>query len=789
MRIIKPVLILSFLLFLLPVFGQENHIISGYIKDASSGEDLIAANVYLKSDNQTGATANTYGFYSLSLPQGNYTLIVAYIGYQTQEFTVHLTRDTTINIDLTESSTVLEEVVIEGERKDQNITGSEMSKNKLTIEEIEKIPAFMGEVDVLKAIQLLPGVQSAGEGNGGFYVRGGGPDQNLVLLDKAIVYNPGHLFGFFSVFNSDVIKNTTLIKGGMPAQYGGRLSSVLDISMKEGNNQKFQAEGGIGIISSRLTVQGPIVKNKASFVVSGRRTYIDILMKPFVKGSNFEGNAYHFYDLNAKANYTLSEKDRLFLSGYFGRDVFQFTGAGGDFKVNVPWGNSTFTARWNHLFSNKLFMNTSFILNKYNFSTEGTQLDWNFKLDSDIRDYNAKVDFEYFTGNNSNLKFGVDYIYHRLAPVTTSFTNTQDSLASLIPSNIKPKFAHEAAVYAAYEFSAGYKWKFNAGLRFSAFQQVGPYTYFVEDTVGDVIDTVFFKKGEGVKFYSGLEPRFSTRYLINESTSLKASFAVNKQYVHMVSNSSTSLPNDVWVPSSKLVKPQNSMQIAVGLFKNFKENAYETSVELYYKKMNNLIEFEDGYTPALNIETERSFVFGKGYSYGAEFFVKKRYGKLNGWIGYTWSKTYRTFADINQGNPFPAKYDRRHDLSIVASYDFNDRMTLSATFVYGTGNTFTMPESWYVIDGVIVQEYVGRNNYRMKPYHRLDLAFSIKGAESKKFSSKWVFAIYNVYNRYNPYFIYFDQTGDINQGNISLQAKQVSLFPIIPSITWNFKIK
>lgn len=770
------------------LLAQTKYTVSGYIEDASSGEDLISANIYVKDSISLGAISNIYGFYSLTLEEGNYTLVSTYLGFAAQEFELDLNEDLRLNINLAPESTLLNEIVVKAEKKDHNVSSTDISRTELSSEEIKSIPAFMGEVDILKAIQLLPGVQSAGEGNSGLYVRGGGPDQNLILLDEAIVYNPGHLFGFFSVFNADAIKNTVLYKGGMPAQYGGRLSSVLDISMKEGNNQRFQATGGIGLISSRLTLEGPIVKRKSSFMVSGRRTYADILSKPFLKGTEFEGNGYYFYDLNAKFNYKFSDKDRLYLSGYFGRDVFNFTGSGGDFKIDIPWGNATFTARWNHLFNNRLFVNTSLIYNNYDFSTNGSQLNWNFSFFSKIKDINGKIDFDYFMDTKSRLRFGLNYIHHNMSPITASFDNSADSV-QLETDNVEPKYGHELAAYLAYELEVNARFKLNIGLRASGFQQTGPYTYLQEDEAGEIIDTVQYGKGKPVKTYGGLEPRVSFRWLLNTSTSLKGAFTVNKQYVHLVSNSNTTLPTDIWVPSSKLIKPQNAYQISMGIFKNFSDNRFETSIEIYYKKMENQIEYEDGYTPGLNEEVERNFVFGKGYSYGLELFVKKRYGKLTGWVGYTLSWTNRNFPDINSGMEFPAKYDRRHDISVTGSYDLNDRWRFSATFVFGTGNAFTMPDSWYIVDGAFVQEYVNRNNFRLDSYHRMDIAVTLKGKESKKFSSNWVFAIYNVYNRHNPYFIYFAQEGNIADGSAKLTPKQVSLFPIIPSITWNFKFK
>ena len=662
-----------------------------------------------------------------------------------------------------------------------------MGKFVLPIEQIKVIPAFLGEVDLLKTIQLLPGVRNAGEGSAGIYVRGGGPDQNLIMLDDAIVYNSGHLFGFFSIFNSDAIKNVSLIKGGMPAQYGGRLSSVLDISMKEGNDKKFQVEGGIGLIASRISIQGPIKKNKASFIISARRTYIDAIAKPFVKSSSqFYGSGYYFYDLNAKMNYRFSEKDRLYISGYFGRDVFDFVNGKRSLNVNIPWGNATGTIRYNHVFNKRLFGNTSLVFNNYNFSFQAAQSNFKIKLASGIRDITLKQDFDLYPFTGHKVKFGGLYTYHKFTPSVVS--GTQDTVV-FKPQNAQAKFAHEAAVYVQDDWEVSDKIKINAGLRYSWFQQIGPYNIYTTDANGNHTDSTVFKSGQGVKTYGGLEPRFTLRYGINDETSFKASVTRNLQYIHLVSNSGSTLPTDLWVPSTYKVKPQISWLYAAGLFKNFKENMYETSVELYYKRMQNQIEYQEGYTPNTLEDTENFFTFGRGWSYGSEFFINKTKGRLTGWIGYTLSYTWRKFPKLNFGEKYPAKYDRRNDLSVVALYELTKRWKLSATFVYGSGNATTLPQRFYLVNGVLTQEYSRINEYRLPAYHRLDFAaiYSPKKNDTRKWKSEWVFSIYNVYSRKNPYFIYFDQSGSAYDGTLKVQGKQVSLFPIIPAVTWNFK--
>jgi hypothetical protein len=762
------------------------HTISGYIRDQYSGETLIGATLTIKG-NTKGLTSNQYGFYSLTLSEGVHSIIASYIGYQTTEFEINLQSDTIINIELTPAGTTSQEVIVTARKRENNLKSTQMGKVTLPIEQIKSIPAFLGEVDLLKVVQLLPGVRNAGEGTAGIYVRGGGPDQNLIMLDDAVVYNTGHLFGFFSIFNSDAIKNVSLIKGGMPAQYGGRLSSVLDISMKEGNNKTFQAEGGIGLIASRVSLQGPIVKDKSSFIISARRTYIDALSKPFIKkSSQFYGSGYYFYDLNAKVNYRFSNKDRLYLSGYFGRDVFDFSNGKQDLKVNIPWGNATGTLRWNHVFNNKLFANTTAVYNDYNFTFAALQNNFEIKLASGIRDLSFKQDFDYYPVQQHKLKFGLLYTHHRFTPSVVS--GKQDSVV-FNPLNAQVKYANEGAIYVQDDWEINSKWQMNAGLRYSMFQQVGPNKIYTTDVDGNRTDSLVFGKGKTVKTYGGLEPRLTLRYAIDEATSIKTSVTRNLQYIHLVSNSGTTLPTDLWVPSTYKVKPQISWQYAAGLYKNFNNNKYETSIEVYYKSMDNQIEYKEGYTPNSLDDTENSFVFGKGWSYGTELFINKLKGRLTGWIGYTLSWTWREFPDLNFGEKYPAKFDRRHDLSVVAIYEHTKKWKFSATFIYGTGNATTLPQRFYFVGNVLSQEYSRINQYRVPAYHRLDLSAILtpKKNANRKWKTEWVFSVYNAYSRQNPYFIYFDQSGSPYDGTLQVQAKQVSIFPIIPSVTWNFK--
>ena len=784
--LLKISIVLLFIFLGSTNLSAQKFTISGYVKDAASDETIIAANMLVIGKN-SAIISNQYGFYSITLAKGVYQITTSHVGYRSKTFKIDLSADTSINISLNSGTALSDVVVVYSTKRENNVKGAQMGKITLPIEQIKSVPAFLGEVDLLKVVQLLPGVRNAGEGSSGIYVRGGGPDQNLILLDDAIVYNTGHLFGFFSIFNADAIKNVSLIKGGMPAQYGGRLSSVLDVSMKEGNNQKYQVEGGLGLIASRLSVQGPIKKDKSSFIISARRTYVDALAKGFIKKTSaFYGSGYYFYDLNAKANYKFSEKDRVYLSGYFGRDVFNFVNGRQSLKVNIPWGNATGTLRWNHVFNKKLFANTTLVYNDYNFTFNGLQNNFEIKLASGIRDVSLKQDFDLYPASNHKLKFGWLYTYHRFKPSVVS--GKQDSVV-FNPLNAQIKFAHEAAVYVQDDWDISNKIKINAGLRYSGFQQIGAYKIYNTDAFGNRLDSTVFKKGEAVKTYGGLEPRLTMRYEVKEGTSFKASVTRNLQYIHLVSNSGTTLPTDLWVPSTYKVKPQISWLYAAGLFKNFKENSYETSLEVYYKKMDNQIEYREGYTPNTLKDTEDDFTFGRGWSYGTELFINKVKGRLTGWIGYTLSWTWRKFDRLNEGNKYPAKYDRRNDMSIVALYDLNKKWKFSATFVYGTGNATTLPQRFYVIGGVLSQEYSNINQYRLPSYHRLDLSAVLtpKKNEGRKLKTEWVFSVYNAYSRQNPYFIYYDQTGSPYDGSLKVQAKQVSLFPIIPAVTWNFK--
>lgn len=781
---------LLLLLMLLPLtLMAQKYTISGYVKDETSGESLIGANVYIKETLQ-GVTSNHYGFYSLTLDAGTYTFVVSFLGYEDYSQAITLNKNLSLNVSLNPKSVMKQEVVITGQRADENIESTDMGTFQMPVEQLKSIPVLFGEVDILKTIQLTPGVQSGGEGNSAFYVRGGGPDQNLILLDEAVVYNANHLFGFFSVFNADALQNVELTKAGMPANYGGRLASVLDISMKDGNMRQFHAEGGLGLISSRLTVQGPIKKDAASFIVSFRRTYADVVMSPFVKKTSpLKGSGYYFYDLNAKMNYRISDNDRVYLSGYFGRDIFDLTITEDKMSNKISWGNATMTARWNHLYNPKLFSNTSLIFSNYNFEMEAAQDLYVMKLRSGIVDYSARLDYTYLPSPEHTIKFGGDYTYHIFTPNNASARSGDVELD--LGDEIK-LYSHEAGIYINDEFSLGPRLKINAGLRGSFFAHTGPFDRFIKDSVTNLTtDTIRYSSGDIIRTYWHAEPRISARFSINELSSIKASYTQNYQYIHLASPTTISLPTDIWFPSTEIVEPQFGTQYSLGYYRNFKQNMFETSVEVYYKDMKNQIEYKEGalLEDNLNNNTDNNFTFGKGWSYGVELFINKKIGKTTGWIGYTWSRTMRQFDDINGGIEYPAKYDRRHDISFVLTQQITDQLVFSFVWVYSTGNTATMPVSRYIIEGNIVNEYGPRNGFRMPAYHRADisLTWTPKPKKARKVSSSWNFSVYNVYNRKNPYYIYIDVDGDISQGQMEIKAKQVSLFPILPSITWNFK--
>lgn len=770
--------------------------VSGYIR-GQNGENLVGATVQVLAQG-TGTVANQYGYYSLMLDSGEHTLVVQYLGYRPLTKTIRLQRNTQLNLVLEESIVEGAEIVVEGKRAEDHITQSRMSVNEVDIRQVKSLPALMGEADILKTIQLLPGVKNGGEGTTGFYVRGGGPDQNLILLDEAVVYNASHLFGFFSVFNADALANSQLIKGGMPAEYGGRISSVLDLTMREGNNQKHVTQGGLGLIASRFTTEGPLKKGKASYILSGRRTYLDVLVDPLIpKDAPAKGSGYFFYDLNAKINWQASPKDRLYASAYFGKDVFDFNNRENGFRFSIPWGNSTATLRWNRILSPRLFANHSLVYSDFEFGTRFTQNDFTINLNSGVRNLTFKQDLDYQLSTRHRLKFGSQLIRHWFLPSVVEGRAGDFDIAT---NNIRRLNAIEWSAYVRDEWDITDRWQVNAGIRFAVFQQYGPYSYerYTDATLVTRLDSVGFGPGEKVVRYPAWEPRLNLRYLVDKQSSIKFAITRNLQFIHLASSSGTSLPADLWIPSTLKVRPQIGLQYAAGYFRNFRDNTFETSAEIYYKDLQNQIDFREGAVNGFNPLIENDLVFGRGEAYGMELFVKKNRGKLTGWVGYTLSWTNRFFDDIMQGKAYPYKFDRRHDLSVVGTWVQSPRWKFSGTFVYSTGNAYTLPESRYFFEGQIIDQIGERNSFRLPHYHRLDFSAvytpsnqsageTAQGSGRRRYKGEWVFAIYNVYSRLNPFFIYLDNEGSLQQGTLQIQAKKVSLFPIIPSVTWNFK--
>lgn len=765
------------ILFLVPAHlaGQGRVTISGYVRDAGTGEELIGANVAIR-ETGAGTITNQYGFYSISLEPGFYTLVYSYIGYNTVSRPLNFIEDTELNIELAESAQEIEEVTVTAEAANSNITSLETGATKLQIKAIRKIPALLGEVDVIKAIQLLPGVQVTSEGSSGFSVRGGSPDQNLILLDEATVYNASHLLGFFSVFNNDAIKDVKLYKGDIPASAGGRLSSLLDVRMKDGNNKEFAGTGGIGNISSRLTLEGPLFNGKGSFLVSGRRTYADLFLA-FARDTAIRDNSLYFYDLNGKFNYTLNDNNRFFISGYLGDDVFANDFAG------FAFGNRTLTFRWNHLFSKKLFSNFTFVTTNYLYEL-GTPEDAapRFSWLSNLTDYGLKADFTYYPQPDHTFRFGASSTYHIISPgtiITKTSDENQDTTA--YSSNV----ALESGIYASGESKLGNRLSVSYGMRYSRFDNIGEATVFNYNDHYDVIDSTVYGRGEFYNSYHGLEPRLAMNFKINESNSVKLSYSRTIQYMQLASNSSAGTPLDIWFPSSPNVLPQLSDQVSAGYFKNFLDNKLETSLELYYKEMDRSIDFADHAQLILNRYLEGEIRTGRARSYGAEVFVRYTDQRFSGWISYTYSKTTRYFDEINAGVPYPAPYDKPHDLALVGSYDISKRISASATWIYSTGLPFTLPTGRYTVQGNIIPLYTGRNQYRLDDYHRLDLAVTIKEKErpKKPWSGEWNFSVYNAYARKNPWTLNFVQ--DSENPNRTY-AEMTYLFSIIPAITYNF---
>ncbi len=766
----SPIKIIVAFLLLLPgmLNAQTKFSVSGTIKDKKTGEALIGATVRVSDKPALGTATNEYGFYSLTLPTGTYKLIVGYIGYKEQELQVSPDKRAG-DVALEPEETQLNVVTIRS--KVNNITSAQMGMEKLDISEINAVPVIFGERDVLKTIQLLPGVQSVSDGNSGFYVRGGAADQNLILLDDAVVYNPSHLLGFFSTFNSDAIKDVTLYKGTAPAQYGGRLSSVLDVKMNDGNNQGYHVSGGIGLIASKLEVEGPIKKDEGSFLVTARRTYADVFLK-LSHDTTLKKSSLYFYDLNAKLNYKLSKKDRLYLSGYFGQDDL---GLGGLFGLN--YGNATGTLRWNHIFNDKLFSNTSLIYSDYDYNIGINTGGISANIQSIIRDWNLKEELEYFANPSNSIRFGFSSVYHTIEPGNITGTGITNSTQ---PDN----HSLENALYISDSWKASSRLNVDYGIRVSAFSVMGGANLYNLNPNGTVRDTLHAGAGQIEQTYFVPEPRASASYTLNEVSSLKLGYARNAQYMHLISNSTTTNPTDKWVGSDNNIKPEIADQGTLGYFRSFKNDDYELSAETYFKYMQNQVDYRDGANVFDNTPLDSKLLYGDGRSYGLELYFKKKAGRFTGWISYTLSRSEMQILGVNNNDWYASRQDHTHDFSIVGIYKLSKKWTVSSDFVFYTGGAATFPSGKYEVNGQTVFYYTSRDGYRMPNYNRLDLSFTKQLKPHKRYTSELVYSLYNAYGRQNPYIINFQQ--DPNDPN-KTQAVQYALFRFVPSISYNFK--
>ncbi|MBN9384201.1 MAG: TonB-dependent receptor [Chitinophagaceae bacterium] len=753
--------------------SKHNFSVAGTIKDGKSGETLNGATIGLLERPGLGVITNAYGFYSITIPEGRYSMVISFSGYTTDTIIFDLKENLVLNRSLSAGNNQLEQVVVSG-RRGNNILKAPPGVQRLAIEDIKDIPVLLGEKDVLKTIQMLPGIKPAGDGKSGFYVRGGGIDQNLILLDEATVYNPSHLLGFFSVFNSDALKDISVYKGGMPASYGGRLASVEDIKMKDGNDQQLSGSGGIGLIASRFNLEGPIVKGKGSFIVSARRSYLD-LFTPLASDTNVKHSKLYFYDVNMKANYRLDEKNRIFLSGYFGKDVLSMR-----YKGGVDWGNQTATLRWNHIFNDKLFSNTSLIFSNYNYNVQITNINSTVYVTSGITDYHFKQDFNYYLNPKSKLDFGLDITYHITQPGQAVSSNT----SKFNNITLEKKHAMENAVYVSHEWSPGTKVKLIYGMRLTELAVLGPGNAYTYDKEGNIVTRTWYSDGKTIVTYWNPEPRFAATYQLDNVSSVKIAFDRNVQNIHLLNNSTTGSPTNVYLPTSNIVKPEISDQVSAGYYSYFHHRMYEFSSEIYYKTMQNQIDYKNGVNLVGNNNVEAGLLFGKGRGYGWENYIRKTSGKLTGWIGYTLSRTERQIGSINNGGWYPASQDQTHSLSVVGIYKYSRKWTFSADLVYSTGSPTTWPSAKYPVDGAPVYYYTARNGYRLPAYQRLDLGATLLLKKTAKFESDLNFSIYNAYGYANPYTIQFQQ--DPNN-HLLTQVQQTTLFKMVPSITYNFK--
>ncbi|MFT4092524.1 MAG: TonB-dependent receptor [Niabella sp.] len=755
--------------------GQQKFTLSGTVRSQRSGETVINASIK-SMRTADGVSSNEYGFYSITLTAGEYDVEYSAVGFENVTEHIKLGQNLTKNVSLPDEIRDLENVSIAATAKGRTITGTQMGVERLTVNEIKSIPMLLGERDILKAIQLLPGIKQAGDGNSGFYVRGGSADQNLILLDEAQVYNASHLLGFFSTFNAAAIKDITVYKGGMPAQYGGRLSSVLDVKMNEGNNQNYELSGGVGLISAKLNFEGPIQKGRSSFLLSGRRTYADIFI-PLANDTTIKNNRLYFYDYNAKINYSLGEKDNLYLSGYLGRDYLKL-----DKQFGINWGNATGTFRWNHVFNSRLFSNTSFIYSDFDYNININNSNNDLNIYSKIRDINLKQEFQWYAGSAHALRLGFNAIYHKIRPGEV----TSSGATSFNNFYLQDRYSLDNALFASDTWKAAPWLNITYGARLSSFAVFGPGNFYKVDADGNVTDTLKYKEYELVKNYVNLEPRLAASFVINNTSSVKASYVRNVQNLHLIANSTTSAPTDKWLASTNIIKPEIADLVSVGWYKNFSGNRYEFTTEVYYKKMYNQIDYRTGADVFTNDAIESQILFGIGRAYGWELFLKKKTGKATGWISYTLSKTERRINGINDGEWYNARQDRTHDIAIVFNYQISRRWNLAANWIFYTGDAVTYPSGKYIIDNQVVYYYTKRNASRMPNYHRLDIGATWLLKEKKHFTSELAFSLFNAYGRENPYLITFRQN---ETDPTRTEAVQTSLFKFVPSVSYNFKWK
>ena len=764
--------------------SQEKVTLNGYIKDIENGEELLGVTIYV-SALKAGTITNDYGFYALTVPRGIYEVRFTYMGYKEVIQTLELNADTTINLAMQTDAQLMEEIVIEEKSLDENVVAVQMSKNTLNMNQVRKLPALFGEIDIIKNIQMLPGVISAGEGSASFFVRGGSADQNLILIDEAPVYDPSHLFGLFSVFNADVIKDSELYKGGIPSRFGGRLSSILEVRTKDGNNKEFDVTGGIGTLASRVAVEAPIVKEKSSFIVSARRSYVDLFLK-----AASQDNLVHFYDVNAKVNWKANNNNRFFAAFYTGRDVFNF-----DDNFGFEWGNMTGTFRWNHLFNERLFSNTSIILSNFDYKLELKDAVQGFRWISNLQEFSFKNDLSYSLNSSNELSFGYHLTGRRFSPGEIS-PNATGSIFQTVA--LQHMYALDHGIYVSNLHTVSDRITLDYGVRLSIFQNVGPADVHLYEDPQDNIDivhtdTLEYDRWESIKTYVNIEPRLSVRYILKEGQSLKLSYNRMVQNTHLISAGTAPVPFNTWNPSNYYLKPQIADQVAAGYFRNFRNNAYEFSAEGYYKDMSNVTDFADNAQLFFNDNLSTEYRQGKAWAYGVELLLNKNQGKLTGMVSYTWSKTMRKIEGVNLGKEFPSNHDRRNVVNVQAAYDMNDKWVFGGSFTYSTGRPLTLPAGKYEYGDYNPDVITDRNGYRLPPFHRLDLSVTLNPRKNanRKWKGQWVFSVYNAYNRKNPFTIYTrtkqDKDGNVIGDGREKEARLIYLFPVLPSVTYNFK--